>query len=346
MSLGDFLRKQFIDVIQWTESGPGVLMYRFPMRDMEIQSGGKLTVRESQMALFVNEGKAADQFAPGLHTLMTNNLPLLTNLQNWDKAFQSPFKSDVYFFSTRIQTAQRWGTQQPITIRDKEFGAVRLRAFGVYSFRIANPAVFQANVGATDAEYTVEQIEPQLRNAVITGFTGAFANAQVPFLDMAANQAELAKQIAAGVAPAFEQLGLKLESFTVENLSLPDELQKRLDERISMNMIGDMRAYTQFQAAQSIPIAAANAGGIAGLGAGLGAGMGIGGAMADAMRGSMGAPAPAAPPAAAVPVVIAAASSAASSTEAPIGATKFCLHCGKSVPAQAKFCPECGGAQS
>lgn len=336
MALGDFLRKQFIDVIQWTESGPGVLMYRFPMRDMEIQSGGKLTVRESQMALFVNEGKAADLFGPGLHTLVTSNLPLLTNLQNWDKAFESPFKSDVYFFSTRVQTAQRWGTQQPITIRDKEFGAVRLRAFGVYSFRVADPAVFQANIAATDAEYTVDQIEPQLRNAVIAGFTGAFANAQVPFLDMAANQAELAKQIAVTVAPAFEQLGLKLESFTVENLSLPDELQKRLDERISMNIVGDLRAYTQYQAAQSIPIAAANPGGIAGIGVGLGAGMGMGGAIADAMRGAMGgAPAGGAP-----------ASGAAGASAAPTGETKFCLHCGKSIPAQAKFCPECGGAQA
>mgnify|MGYP000561646456 CR=1 FL=1 len=190
MALGDFLRKQFIDVIQWTESGPGVLMARYPMQDMEIQNGGKLTVRESQMALFVNEGKAADAFGPGLHTLNTANLPLLTNLMNWDKLFQSPFKSDVYFFSTRVQTNQRWGTQQPITIRDKEFGAVRLRGFGVYSYRLVNPLAFQLNVAGTQSEYTTEQLEPQLRNTVITAFTTAFANAQVSFLDMAANQAE------------------------------------------------------------------------------------------------------------------------------------------------------------
>ncbi len=338
MGLGDFLRKQFIDVIQWTESGPGVLMHRFPMRDLEIQSGGKLTVRESQMALFVNEGVAADVFSPGLHTLVTSNLPLLTNLQNWDKAFESPFKSDVYFFSTRVQTGLRWGTQQPITIRDKEFGAVRLRAFGMYSFRLADPAVFHANVGATDAEYNVEQIDPQLRNSVIAGFTAAFANAAVPFLDMAANQAELAKQIAAAVAPSFEALGLKLESFVVENLSLPDELQKRLDERISMNMIGDLRAYTQYQAAQSIPIAAANTGGIAGLGAGLGAGMGIGGAMVDAMRGASSAPAQPAAVGAQVPAAVGAASVA--------GATKFCMHCGNVMPSVAKFCPSCGQQQA
>lgn len=337
MALGDFLRKQFIDVIQWTESGPGVLMYRYPMRDMEIQNGGQLTVRESQMALFVNEGVAADQYGPGLHTLTTGNMPLLTNLRNWDKAFESPFKSDVYFFSTRIQTGQKWGTQQPITIRDKEFGAVRLRAFGQYSFRLANPAVFHGNVGGTQETYTVDQLEPQLRTTVISAFTTAFANASVPFLDMAANQGLLAATIGDAVKPAFDALGLKLETFTVENLSLPDELQKRLDERISMNMIGDMRQYTQFQAAQSIPIAAANAGGIAGLGAGLGAGMGIGGAMADAMRTGLSPSTPGAP---ATPAAVGAADSAAVD-----GETKFCSNCGKTISASAKFCSSCGTAQ-
>jgi len=339
VALGDFLRKQFIDVIQWTEAGPGVLMYRFPMRDMEIQSGAQLTVRESQLALFVNEGRAADAFGPGLHTLVTQNMPLLTNLMNWDKLFQSPFKSDVYFFSTRVQTGQRWGTQQPITIRDREFGAVRLRAFGMYGFRVANPAVFQQTVGATDAEYTVAQIEPQLRNAVITGFTSAFANANLPFLDMAANQAQLATQIAAGVAPAFEQLGLKLESFTVENLSLPDELQKKLDERISMNMIGDMRTYAAYQAAQSIPIAAANEGGIAGLAAGLGAGMGIGGLITNAIAGGTQAPqAPQAPGVAVPPASMA-------PPVSPGADSKFCINCGTKLPGIAKFCSACGTAQ-
>jgi membrane protease subunit (stomatin/prohibitin family) len=341
MALGDFLRKQFIDVIQWTESGPGVLMARYPMQDMEIQNGAKLTVRESQMALFVNEGKSADAFAPGLYTLTTANLPLLTNLMNWDKMFKSPFKSDVYFFSTRVQTNQRWGTQQPITIRDKEFGAVRLRGFGVYSYRLANPLAFQLNVAGTQAEYTTDQLEPQLRNAVISSFTTAFANSQVSFLDMAANQSELAKLIAKEVAPAFEAYGLKLETFTVENLSLPDELQKRLDERISMNMIGDMRTYTQFQAAQSIPIAAANQGGVAGLGVGLGAGMGLGQAMTDAMRGNSGNNNPSTQPNNAVP----ANSPAGPADAAAEGATKFCTNCGKPISVGAKFCAECGGKQ-
>lgn len=337
MSFGDFLKKQFIDVIHWTEDGPGVLMERFPMRDMEIQNGAALTVRESQMALFVNEGQAADAFGPGLYKLNTNTLPLLTNLKNWDKLFQSPFKSDLYFFSTRLQTNQRWGTQQPITIRDKEFGAVRLRGYGVYSYRLVNPLAFHKNVAGTQSQYEASELEPQLRNAVITSFTTAFAKSEVPFLDMAANQAALATIIAAELAPQFASYGLELSSFTVENLSLPDELQKRLDERISMNMVGDLRQYAQFQAAQSIPIAAANEGGLAGMGVGLGAGVGIGGMMADAFRGAS-----APPPASGTPP----ASGGGAETEAVTGETKFCIHCGKSIPSVSKFCNICGGAQS
>ncbi len=341
MSFGDFLKKQFIDVIHWTEDGPGVLMERFPMRDMEIQNGAALTVRESQMALFVNEGQAADAFGPGLHKLTTNTLPLLTNLKNWDKLFQSPFKSDLYFFSTRLQTNQRWGTQQPITIRDKEFGAVRLRGYGVYSYRLVNPLAFHTNVAGTQSQYEASELEPQLRNAVITSFTTAFAKSEVPFLDMAANQAALATIIAAELMPQFATYGLELASFTVENLSLPDELQKRLDERISMNMVGDLRQYAQFQAAQSIPIAAANEGGLAGMGVGLGAGVGIGGMMADAFRGASAPPAASGAPAAAG---AAAGGEAAPSSVA--GETKFCIHCGKSIPSVSKFCNICGGAQS
>src|SRR5215831_18184634 len=162
MSIRSFLSKQFIDVIQWTESEDGILAYRYPMQDMEIQNGGKLTVRESQMAAFVNEGTIADVFKPGLYTLNTQTLPILTNLQNWDKAFQSPFKSDVYFFSTRLQVNQRWGTPNAITIRDKEFGAVRLRAFGIYSYRLNDPKVFHKSISGTRATYTVDDLDEQL----------------------------------------------------------------------------------------------------------------------------------------------------------------------------------------
>jgi membrane protease subunit (stomatin/prohibitin family) len=344
MSLRDFLSKQFIDVIQWTEPEDGVLAYRYPMQDMEIQNGAKLTVRESQMAAFVNEGKIADILAPGLYNLTTNTLPLLTNLMNWDKKFQSPFKSDVYFFSTRLQTNQRWGTPNPITIRDKEFGAVRLRSFGIYSWRIIDPRAFYTKVSGTRDTYHVPEIEGQLRNTIIGRMSDAFASSNVPFLDMAANQIELGSKIAGFLAPTFAELGLALESFVVENLSLPDELQKRLDERIGMDMVGDMGRYTQFQVAQSIPVAAANEGsGLAGAGVGLGAGFVLAQQMANAMRPPT--PEPGTPPPPAGPHSAPPAGSAPAAPAEPSAETKFCVECGKPIPKRAKFCPECGHQQ-
>jgi membrane protease subunit (stomatin/prohibitin family) len=293
MGLGSFFRKQFVDVIHWTETDPGVLMHRYPMQDMEIQYGAKLTVREGQQALFVDEGRAADAMGPGLYTLETATIPLLTNLRNWDKLFESPFKSDVYFFVTRQQLGQKWGTQQPITIRDKDFGAVRVRGFGSYAWRVANPMLFHTAAAGTRETVTVSDMEPQLRSTILSAFAGAFASSQVPFLDMAANQHALAMAVQSLAAPEFTKLGLELTTVMVENLSLPDELQKRLDERIGMNMVGDLNQYTKFQVAQSIPIAAANEGsGAAELGAGLGAGMGIAKAMTDALAPTPPAAAP------------------------------------------------------
>ncbi len=341
MSLRDFLSKQWIDVIQWTESGQGTLAYRFPMQDMEIQNGGSLTVRESQMAVFVNEGRIADVFGPGRYTLTTQTLPILTYLMNWDKKFESPFKSDVFFFSTRIQTDQRWGTATPITIRDKEFGAVRLRGYGIYSWHIADPKTFYTKVSGTRELYTVNDIEGQLRNTIIGRMTGAFAESTIPFLDMAANQIELGNRIAEGLKPMFAELGLALDSFVVENLSLPEELQKLLDTRIGINMLGDMNKYTQYQVANSLPIAAANEGGIAGIGAGLGAGFTMAQTMANALR-----PGEQPPPAGPAPVGPAPAGGAPAAPAAPATETKFCMNCGKPIPKNAKFCPECGGSQS
>jgi membrane protease subunit (stomatin/prohibitin family) len=325
MALRDFLAKQFIDVIQWTEPEDGVLATRYPMQDMEIQSGAQLTVRESQMAAFINEGRLADVFSPGLYTLTTHTLPLLTNLMNWDKEFKSPFKSDVYFFSTRIQTDQRWGTATPITIRDKEFGAVRLRGYGIYSWHVFDPRIFHTKISGTRDSYLVGDIEGQLRNTIVATMTDAFAQSTVPFLDMAANQTELGRKIAESLKPIFAGLGLMLDTFIVENLSLPEELQKPLDARIGMNMVGDLGRYTQFQVANSMPIAAANegGGGVAGAGVGLGAGI----AMAQQVMSSMKP------------------GETAQATPAGAAATKFCLNCGKSIARGAKFCPECGTAQ-
>ena len=326
MSIRDFLSKQFIDVIEWVEPEDGILAYRYPMQDREIQNGGKLTVRESQMAVFVDEGKVADVFKPGLYTLNTNTLPLLTYLKNWDKAFQSPFKSDVYFFSTRLQVNQHWGTANPITVRDKEFGAVRLRGFGIYSYHIADPKIFHTKISGTRDLYRVEDLEGQLRNTIVSRMTDAFANSNVPFLDMAANQMALSDKLAEQLKPGFTELGLVLDSFVVENLSLPDELQKVLDQRIGMGMVGDMGRYTQYQVAQSIPIAAANeGGGGAGLGAGLGAGVAMGQAMMDAIKKG--------------------GSGEGSTTPAASAENKFCMNCGKPIPRASKFCPECGHAQ-
>jgi membrane protease subunit (stomatin/prohibitin family) len=339
-----FLSKQFIDVIDWVEPEDGILAYRYPMEDREIQNGGKLTVRESQMALFVNEGRVADVFAPGLYTLTTQTLPILTYLMNWDKAFKSPFKSDVYYFSTRLQTNQRWGTPNPITIRDREFGAIRLRGFGIFSYRIADPKTFYLKISGTRDVYHVAELDGQLRNTIIARMTDAFAQSNVPFLDMAANQALVGEKIIAVLKPVFADLGLGLDSFVVENLSLPDELQKMLDQRISMNMLGDMGRYTQFQVAQSIPIAAANeGGGAAGIGVGLGAGMGMAQTMLGALRTSPEAPPPA-PPAPSAPVP-AGPLPAGAAPAAPSAETKFCVNCGHKIPRAAKFCSECGSAQ-
>lgn len=338
MSLRDFIAKQWIDVIQWTESEDGVLAYRYPMQDMEIQNGGSLTVRESQMAAFVNEGKVADIFGPGLYKLTTQTLPILTYLMNWDKKFQSPFKSDVYFFSTRLQTNQRWGTATPITIRDKDFGMVRLRGYGIYSWHISDAKAFHTKISGTREIYHVADIEGQLRNTIIGRMTDAFAQSNVPFLDMAANQVALGTKISEGLVPMFTDLGLTLDSFVVENLSLPDELQKMLDTRVGMNMLGDMNKYTQYQVANSLPIAAANeGGGLAGIGAGLGAGLTMANVMTNALRPGENPPAPPAAPVGPPPPA----------GPAPTGGadTKFCMNCGNKIARAAKFCPDCGTSQ-
>ncbi|NVO06868.1 MAG: SPFH domain-containing protein [Rhodoferax sp.] len=301
MGLMDFIKKQFIDVIQWTEDSDGTLAWRYPMQDMEIQNGGVLVVRESQMALFVNEGKAADVFGPGTYKLTTQTLPLLTNLKNWDKLFDSPFKSDVYFFSTRQQIDQKWGTPQPITIRDADFGAVRLRAFGNYSFRIAAPALFHTEISGTRERYTVEDVDGQLRGLVLQNISNAIAGSGVAFLDLAANQLVFAQALAKQLAPEFDKIGLKLEAMTVQNVSLPEELQKIMDQKIGMGMVGgDMGKFMQYQTAQAIPKfaegAAGGGGGIAGDAMGLGAGVALGQVLAQNLQAGLQA-APAAAPA-------------------------------------------------
>ncbi len=299
MALMDFIKKQFIDILQWTEDVDGTLAWRFPMAEMEIQNGASLTVRDSQVAMFVNEGTVADVFQPGMYKLTTQTLPVLTYLKNWDKLFESPFKSDVYFFSTRTQLDQKWGTPNPITIRDKEFGIVRLRAFGIYSYHLSDAKTFYQKISGTRDAYTREELEGQLRNTMVAGLTDLFGESGVAFIDMASNQDEFGKAMLAKMMPVFADFGLTLDSLVVQNVSLPEELQKVLDQKIGMNMIGDMGRFTQYQVANAIPEAAKNEGGMAGMGVGLGAGVGfgqvMGQAMASAMQPAAGtAPAPAA----------------------------------------------------
>jgi membrane protease subunit (stomatin/prohibitin family) len=300
VGIGDFIKKQFVDVLQWNEDGDGVLAWRYPMQDFEIQYGAKLTVRESQMAVFVNEGKVADVFGPGLHTLNTSTLPVLTNLQNWDKLFESPFKSDVYFFSTRLQLGRKWGTPQPVTLRDKDFGMVRLRAFGMYSYKLADPRKFFTEISGTRDVYTVDDLEMQLRNLVVSTMSSTLGSSAVPFLDMAGNLGVMSDAMKGAMAPVFERYGVALDNFAVESVSLPEELQKALDTRISIGMAGNMATFTQYQAANSLPLAAQNEGGLTGVGASLGAGLAMGQVMSDALRSATspatpGAPAPDAP---------------------------------------------------
>ena len=308
MALMDFIRKQFIDIIQWTEDDEGTLAWRFPMADMEIQNGASLTVRESQMAVFVNEGQVADVFGPGTYKLTTQTLPVLTYLKNWDKLFESPFKSDVYFFSTRQQIDQKWGTPQPITIRDADFGAVRLRAFGNYNFRVADPKLFHTEISGTRERYTTQELEGQLRGLVLQNISNAIAGSGIAFLDLAANQLMFAQALVAQLTPEFAKIGLKLEGMTVQNVSLPEELQKVMDQKIGMGMVGnDMGKFMQYQTAQAIPkFAEGSAGGgsgIAGDAMGLGAGMAMGQVLAQNLQQGMKPPAAApgaAPEAAAV----------------------------------------------
>ncbi|MFO1288250.1 MAG: SPFH domain-containing protein [Rubrivivax sp.] len=288
MALMDFIKKQFIDILEWTESGDGTLAWRFPMAGNEIQYGASLTVRESQMAVFVNEGKLADVFVPGMYKLTTQTIPILTYLKNWDKLFQSPFKSDLYFFSTRQQLDRRWGTAQPVTIRDKDFGAVRLRAFGNYAYHIADPKVFHTAVSGTRERYTVEDLDGQLRGLMLQHISDAVAQSGVPFLDLAANQVEFAKQLQEATAAEFAALGLALDKVTLQSVSLPEELQKILDQKIGMGMVGnDMGRFMQYQTAQAIPEfakGAAAGGGVVGDAMGLGAGVALGQVMAQQLN--------------------------------------------------------------
>jgi membrane protease subunit (stomatin/prohibitin family) len=287
MSLLDKIRGEFIDVIEWTEpSQSDILAYRFPRYDNEIKMGARLTVREGQAAAFVNEGQLADVFGPGMYTLQTQNLPILSTLKGWKYGFHSPFKAEVYFISTRQWTDQKWGTQNPIMLRDPEFGPVRVRAFGTYAFQVSDPATFLRQLVATDPSFETYEIANQLRNAIVARFVDAVGQAHVAVLDLAGNYDRISQAALEKIRPDLAAMGLALRSFYIENISLPPEVEQALDKRTQMGVLGNLDQYTKLQTANAIPEAAANPGGLGGVGASMAAGVALGNQMAHAMQPS------------------------------------------------------------
>ncbi len=292
MGLWDKLKGEFIDIIEWLDPTSDTLVWRFERYGNEIKYGAKLVVREAQAAVFINEGQLADVFGPGTHTLETENLPILSTLQGWKYGFRSPFKAEVYFANLRQFTDLKWGTKNPVMLRDTEFGGVRLRAFGTYAMRIKDPARCLLQIVGTDGRFTTGEIKEQLRNLIVTRFTDLVAESRIPILDLASNYDELGRYVQEKLGPEFEEYGLEITKFLVENVSLPPEVEQALDKRASLGIVGNLQAYTQFQAAQSMEKAAENPGGLA---AG-GMGMGMGFAMGHQMAQSMSAGPPTAPP--------------------------------------------------
>jgi membrane protease subunit (stomatin/prohibitin family) len=299
MGLVDKLRGELIDIIEWLDDSRDTMVWRFPRHDNEIKMGAKLIVRETQTAVFVNEGTVADVYLPGTYTLETQNMPILTTLKGWKYGFHSPFKAEVYFVTTRLFTDLKWGTQNPIILRDAEFGMVRIRAFGGYAVRIVDAGLFLKDLVGTDPQFRTEEVSDYLRQMIVGRFSTALAAAKIPMLDLAANQDDIGHKLAAILTVEFHPMGLEFPQFIIENLSLPPEVEQALDKRTQMGVLGNLDQYTKFQAANAIEAAAGNPGGGAAEGAGLGMGMALGQRMAESL-GSQAAPA-APPPAVAAP---------------------------------------------
>lgn len=320
-NIKDAAMHQFIEVIEWLDSTGDTIVYRFPVQGQEIKNGAQLIVRESQAAVFVYEGQAADVFGPGRYTVDGGNTPILSKLGAWKYGFNSPFKSEVYFVNTKQFTDMKWGTANPVMLRDQDFGIVRLRAFGAYSLRVSSPGEFIKQIAGTNAQFNTEDIEGQLKRAIVTEFTDAVGELKIPALDLAAQYKEMGDAIRGKINEDFATLGLEVTKFYIENISVPPEVEAALDKRASMGALGDANRYMQFQAADAMRDAARNEGGGAGLGAGLGAGFAIGGQMANAFgQGQQG------------------------GQQGQAGAATIpCPNCGKPNAPGVKFCSDCGG---
>ena len=297
-NLKNQLGSQFIEIIEWLDESNDTLVYRFPVYNQEIKMGAQLIVRENQVALFVNEGQAADLFTPGRYELSTQNIPILTTLRGWKYGFNSPFKAEVYFFNTRTFTDLKWGTSNPVMMRDTDFGVIRVRAFGTYAMKLKDAKSFFSTVVGTQGLTTTDQILGQLKSTIVSRLSDAIAEAKIAAIDMAAHYDELSAVAKQTLTPEFEHFGLDLSKFFIENVSLPEEVEAAIDQRTKLGVLGDkMQQYQQMQAAESIKIAAANPGGLAGAGAGMGAGFAIGQAMGQSFNPGAGS-APPPPPAA------------------------------------------------
>lgn len=284
MGLFDKILGEFVDVIEWTDSSTDTMVYRFERYGNEIKYGAMLTVRESQVAILVNEGRIADVYQPGLYQLETNNMPIMTMLESWPHGFNSPFKAEVYFFNMRRFTDLKWGTKNPIMLRDKEFGPVRLRAFGTYAVKIKDPEKFSKEIVGTNGHFGTGEISDQLRNLIIARFSAIIGNANIPVLDLAGNYDQLSQFISEKITPEFLDYGLEVNNLLIENISLPEEVEQVLDKKTSMGIVGNLNDYTKFQAAEAMEDAASNPWGGGAAAAGMGMGMGVG--MANEMNRS------------------------------------------------------------
>ncbi len=350
----NFIKKQLLKVIDWKDESQDTILFRFDVPDRyEIMRGSQLIVRESQVCIFVVEGKIADVFMPGRYKLDTENLPFLTAFYNWKYAFENPFKGDVYFVNTKQFTNQKWGTSNPIMMRDPDFGVIRLRGYGIYSYKVDDAVKLMRELAGTNQQFKTENIADQLRKMILSTVTDVIAESKTAALDLATQYEELSSATKAKLAKKFSDFGFVLSDFYIENLSLPEEVEKTLDTRTSMGVLGDkMGTYTQYQAAQALRDAAKNpgtGGTFASAGIGLGAGMGMAGVFTEAFKGAKDVEKPAPAAAGTVKCTKCGADVKAGSKfcpecgekiVAPEG--KFCPECGAKVSATAKFCPECG----
>ncbi len=288
MGLINKIRGEFIDVIEWLDPSNDTMIYRFDRYGNEIKNGAQLTVRESQVAVFINEGKIADVFQPGMYSLETENLPILSTLKGWKHGFKSPFKAEVYFVNTKNFTDLKWGTKNPITLRDQDFGIVRLRAFGTYCIKIINAAKFIKEIVGTDGHFTTDEVYEQLKSIIVARFTDIIGESKIPVLDLAANYDEFSAFAKKKLGMEFDEYGLDVTKFIIENISLPPEVEKAIDKRSSMGAVGDLNAYTKFQTANAMESAANNPGGDAGAGIGMGMGFAMANQMGQALNPQQG----------------------------------------------------------